>query len=84
MMCAAAGVPPVKVVPIPPFVLRAAGLVRPVMRELQEVRHQFARPFVLDSTAFTAQFGVVATPLADTLAGTVSWWRQRLANPAAA
>lgn len=84
MMCAAAGVPPVKVVPIPPFVLRAAGLVRPVMRELQEVRHQFARPFVLDSTAFTAQFGVVATPLADALAGTVSWWRQRLANPATA
>jgi len=52
-------------------------------RELGEVRHQFTGPFVLDSTAFTAQFGVTATPLADTFAETVRWWRERLAEPAA-
>lgn len=83
MLCAAAGVPPVKVAPIPPLLLRAAGVVSPMARELGEVRHQFTGPFVLDSTAFTAQFGVTATPLPDTFAETVRWWRERLAEPAA-
>lgn len=84
MLCAAAGVAPVKVAPIPPLALCAAGIVSPVMRELQEVRHQFSQPFVLDSSAFTAQFGIAATPLADTTAATVVWWKQRLAQDAAA
>lgn len=33
------------------------------MRELQETRYQFDRPFVMDSSAYTAQFGETATPV---------------------
>lgn len=76
-LCAAAGVRPVKVSRIPHLALRAVGLASPMVRELEETRHQFVRPFVLDSSAFTATFGVPPTPLETTWADTVAWWRAR-------
>ena len=76
-LCAAAGVPPVKVTRLPHLALRAAGLLSPPVRELEETRHQFVRPFVLDSTAFETTFGVAPTPLERTWADTVAWWRDR-------
>jgi hypothetical protein len=76
-LCRAAGVAPVSVSGMAGWALRAAGLVVPMVRELQEVRHQFERPFVLDSSAWTAAFGDVATPLDRTWADTVAWWRRR-------
>jgi nucleoside-diphosphate-sugar epimerase len=76
-LCAAAGVERVKVTRIPHLALRAVGLVSPMVRELEETRHQFVRPFVLDSTAFTDAFGLAPTPLATTWADTVAWWRAR-------
>ncbi len=48
-----------------------------MVRELEETRHQFVRPFVLDSSAFTTAFGVAGTPLETTRADTVAWWRAR-------
>lgn len=78
-LCAAAGVEPVAVSRVPHLALRAAGLVSPRLRELEETRHQFVRPFVLDSSAYTAAFGVLATPLESTWAQTVAWWRDRAA-----
>jgi len=77
-MCRAAGVPKVAVTQLPHLALRAAGLVVPLLRELEETRYQFVRPFVLDSSAFTQTFGLVATPLEQTWARTVDWWRARL------
>jgi nucleoside-diphosphate-sugar epimerase len=74
----AAGVPRVKVARMPWAMVRAAGLVIPMMRELQESRYQFDEPFVLDSSAFTATFGDEATPLQDGFAATVAWWQDRL------
>ena len=76
-LCAAAGVDPVTVRRLPHLALRAAGLLSPTVRELEETRHQFVRPFVLDSSAFTATFGVQPTPLEATWADTVAWWRDR-------
>lgn len=32
------------------------------MRELEETAYQFERPFVLDSSAITREFGLKATP----------------------
>jgi nucleoside-diphosphate-sugar epimerase len=64
-------------------IVRAAGLAVPMLRELQETRHQFDGPFVIDSTRFTDTFGVRATSLGDTLAETVDWWRDRLGAAAA-
>ena len=80
----AAGVPPVAVKSIPDGVMRAAGLVWPLARALRETRYQFARPFVLDSTAFTRYFGLEPTPIDVALAATVAWWQSRVIGPAAA
>ncbi len=60
---------------LPHLALRAAGLFSPVLRELEETRYQLTRPYVLDSRAATATFGLEATPLEQTLAETVAWWR---------
>jgi len=71
----AAGLAPVKVGAIPLWALRAAGVFSPMMRELQETHYQFDRPFVLDSSAVTATFGLEATPWDDVVAATVAWYR---------
>jgi nucleoside-diphosphate-sugar epimerase len=77
-LCDAAGVPRRRAARIPWSAVRAMGIVVPFMRELQETRHQFDGPFVVDSTAFTRTFGDTATPLDEQLAATVRWWRARL------
>jgi len=71
-----AGVPVPKVAAMPHALLRAAGVVWPLARELEEVRYQHVRPFVLDSSAFTATFGVAPTPMREALAATVAWWQE--------
>ena len=83
-ICAAAGVSPVKVTRVPHVALRAAGLLSPRLRELEETRYQFVRPFVLDSSAVTRTFGLRATPLEQTWEATLAWWRERQAVPTAA
>ncbi len=50
----------------------AAGLVVPFMRELRETRHQFERPFVLDSTLTERTFGLAPTPWDDALEATIT------------
>ena len=57
--------------------VRALGLAVPFVRELGEVRHQFTRPFVLDSRAAQETFGLALTPLEDGLVAHVQWWAQR-------
>jgi nucleoside-diphosphate-sugar epimerase len=76
-MAAIAGVPDRGVLVVPHPLLRVAGLVVPFMRELEEVRYQFTRPFVLDSTAAQATFGLAPTPLEEGLSAHVRWWAQR-------
>ncbi len=60
--CRAAGIEPVPVRTVPHLVLRAAGLVQPTLRELEETRYQFVRPYVLDSAASEAALGLRPTP----------------------
>ena len=52
----------------------AAGVAvsRPMLRELQETRHQFDGPFVLDSSQFTTTFGIRPTSLGEALPSTPS------------
>lgn len=80
LLCEAAGVPPVPVQRLSPMLLRAGALVSPMVRELQEVRYQFDRPYVLDSRAAQELFALRPTPEKDQFAGTVAWWRDRLAT----
>ena len=61
-ICRAAGRDPVKVKAIPGLALRAAGLVSPTTRELQETRYQFQNPYVVDSSVSESALGVFATP----------------------
>ncbi|NES26697.1 NAD-dependent epimerase/dehydratase family protein [Micromonospora terminaliae] len=57
------GAPAPRLTRMPYPVLWLGGLANPFVRELRETAYQFARPYVLDSTAATATLGVEATPL---------------------
>ncbi|WFE38445.1 NAD-dependent epimerase/dehydratase family protein [Micromonospora sp. WMMD998] len=60
---ARAGAPAPRLTRMPYPVLWLAGVANPFARELRETAHQFARPFVLDSTAATETLGIEPTPL---------------------
>ncbi|MGC4893220.1 NAD-dependent epimerase/dehydratase family protein [Micromonospora sp. DT31] len=62
-VAARAGTPAPRLTRMPYPVLWLGGLADPFARELRETAHQFGGPFVLDSTAATALFGIEATPL---------------------
>lgn len=79
----AADTPPVRVSGLPRWAIGLAGLADRRTREVLEVHHQFTRPFVLDSSAYTATFGGTATPTGEAAAATVAWWRRRMAGPSA-
>ncbi len=76
-MARIAGVPDPGVQVLPRAAIRVGGLAVPFLRELPEVRYQFAAPFVLDSSAAQATFGLAPTPFDEGLAQTVAWWRDQ-------
>ncbi|MEV0606564.1 NAD-dependent epimerase/dehydratase family protein [Polymorphospora rubra] len=63
----AAGAPAPKLATIPGPIFRATGFLSPMLRELQTTAYQFARPFVMDSTAATTTFGRRPQPLDEAL-----------------
>ncbi|MEU1997561.1 NAD-dependent epimerase/dehydratase family protein [Nocardia gamkensis] len=67
-----ADAPPARVSRMPTAMLWAAGLFDPDAREMREMRYQFDRPFVIDSSAATAAFGIEPTPTADSLRATIA------------
>lgn len=73
--CDLAGAPPARVSRMPGVALRLAGLFVPAARELVEVQYQLRRPFVLDSSAATAAFGIEPTPTDEALRETVEGLR---------
>ncbi|GAA3812540.1 NAD-dependent epimerase/dehydratase family protein [Sphaerisporangium flaviroseum] len=72
-----AGAPTPRIRSVPHLVMRAAGLVSPLLREMEETRYQMVRPFVLDSSAFETTFGVAPTPMDDALKQSIAWCRAR-------
>lgn len=70
---ALAGAGTTRISALPRFVISAAGVFSPMLRELWETRHQFERPFVLDSTAAQETFGLAPTPWETQLAETIGW-----------
>lgn len=66
-----------KVGTVPKMALSLLGVASPIMRELKETWHQWAQPWVTDSTLTEQTFGLSATSLADGAAATVAWWQQR-------
>ncbi|QIG42662.1 NAD-dependent epimerase/dehydratase family protein [Nocardioides anomalus] len=47
---------------VPHAVLAVGGVLVPMLRELRETEYQFARPYVLDSSAIRERFGLSPTP----------------------
>lgn len=58
---------------LPTVLVDALGLAAPVLRELKETRHEFDHPWVLDSSAAQARFGLAPTPWEVTLKETVEY-----------
>jgi nucleoside-diphosphate-sugar epimerase len=61
------GAPAPKLTAIPYSVLWASGVFSPMAKELRTTRYQFTRPFVLDSSATTDEFGLTPVALDDAL-----------------
>ena len=57
--------------------LQLLGLVQPELREYRHTLYQFTDDWVVDDTVFRTTFGIDATPMADALTATVSWYRSR-------
>lgn len=74
-LCALAGVPNPGVTVLPHWLVRALGTVSPMLGELEAVRYQFVRPFIIDSSDFESTFGIAPTPMDEALTATISWWR---------
>jgi nucleoside-diphosphate-sugar epimerase len=68
---------PVGIRTVPKLLVRALGLVSPMMRGLAEMSYEFDEPFILDTTKFRTTFGAGGTPLATAVADTVAWYRTR-------
>ncbi len=66
-----AGAPAARVTTMPRIELRLAGVFNPTAREMLEVEYQLRGPFVLDSSAATAAFGIEPTPTDDALRETI-------------
>lgn len=73
-----------EVTAVPRWMIRTMGLVSPLMRELVEMLYQFEMPYVIDDARFRATFGWGATPLAESVARTAAWARERYAPAKAA
>ncbi|MFG2818430.1 NAD-dependent epimerase/dehydratase family protein [Kitasatospora sp. NPDC048365] len=70
-----AGRPEVRLRTVPTAALFALGLVDRTVRELVEMRYEFAEPFVVDSSRFSAELGGRATPLDEALDRTLHDYR---------
>ncbi|MHA7987092.1 NAD-dependent epimerase/dehydratase family protein [Rathayibacter sp. CAU 1779] len=63
---------------IPQWVLRAAGLVSPMMREIHASSYQFTVPYVIDAAETSELLGVEETPWHESLTTTAEWYRTRM------
>ncbi|HEX4701832.1 MAG TPA: NAD-dependent epimerase/dehydratase family protein [Pseudonocardiaceae bacterium] len=67
-----AGAPSPKLATMPSVMLWLGGLFDKGAKEMREMRYQFQHPFILDSTAAQAEFGITPTPTDAALADTVT------------
>jgi nucleoside-diphosphate-sugar epimerase len=66
---------PIRTVPKP--LVRALGLISPMMRGLAEMAYEFEEPFILDTSKYEGTFGAARTPLPAAITATVAWYRDR-------
>jgi nucleoside-diphosphate-sugar epimerase len=76
-VCDAADTPR-RISAVSPVMLQIAGIFSPIVREIKETTYQWTGPWIMDTSKFQAAFGpFVETPMADAIAVTVGWFRQR-------
>ena len=68
---------PVPVRSVPKLVLRALGIVNPMIRGLVEMAYEFEEPFVLDTAKFESTFGASGTSLDVAIKETVGWYQRQ-------
>jgi len=68
---------PVPVRAFSPLMVRLLGLVVPYLRAVAEISYQLDAPFVVDSSAAEATFGLRPTPMDEALGDTIRWYRDR-------
>lgn len=56
--------------------VRLLGLFVAPVRETVEMMYEFEEDFVVDHSSYATTFGDHATPIHDSLATTIAWWRQ--------
>lgn len=61
-VCRSVGAEPGRVVGLPRPLVRVAGVFSPMIRALRETEYQFIAPYVMDSSAITAAYGLEPTP----------------------
>lgn len=69
--CVRTGTPRLTMRKLPRSVMRGAGLVVPMAREMAEMDYQFYAPFVLDSSRTQATFGLTPTDIEEAIEETV-------------
>ncbi|WP_315095393.1 NAD-dependent epimerase/dehydratase family protein [uncultured Cellulomonas sp.] len=67
----AVGGPAPRIRPVPAAVVRALGVVSPLLREVAAVSDHFTRPYVMDTARSSQVLGLVATPWDDAIAETL-------------
>lgn len=60
---------------VPAWLLTMMGWFVPLLRELPEMRYQWAEPYLVDDRRFRARFGVTPTPIEQGAVATVAWAR---------
>ena len=79
MIAAALNVQP-RIAAAPKAALWLASWLDPVIGAVLEMTYQFESPFVMDHSAFSAQFGMSPTPLPQAIDATVAWYRTHAAQ----
>lgn len=75
VFCREAGIPPVETKQIPRWLLGLIGRFNTDLAAVAEMTYQFDQPFIVDSTAFTAEFGIKATPIEQTVGSIIEHYR---------
>jgi hypothetical protein len=75
---------PLNVAQVPRWVIKAAGLAVPMMRELAEMAYQWEEPFVVDDSRFRARFGSTPADVDTAAAHAVRWGMQHYRKAAVA
>jgi len=70
----------IRVAQVPRWVLKAAAVVMPMMREIDEMMYQWDEPFVVDDSMFRARFGLRPEDVNEAARRTVQWAQRHYGN----